>query len=155
MKKLIFSILTVTLLIPVLSFSDRVNYTKVSYDQVVSRVSSENLTIYKGALKVYQAKKSISVARGNLLPKLNIWRVFSIPFDPREALGVIEDLAPFLIPANWFQLKASKDFYRAEVEGYKTLWANEVMTAKSLYLQLLYDRTLFQNIVKGKEEMDK
>lgn len=136
--------------------ADRISQpVKITYAQVVQRVSTENLVVYQNALKVYQAKQAISVARGNLLPKLNIWRILSVPFDPRSAVGLVEDIAPFLIPANWFQLKAQKEFYAAEVEGYKALWANEVMTAKSLYLQLLADRQLLRSIELAETDVNR
>lgn len=125
----------------------------VSLSDVVKRVSRENLSVRQNALKVYQANKAISVARGNLLPKLNIWRILSTPFDPKSALGIIDDIAPFLIPGNWFQLKAQKLFYWAEMEGYRTLWANEVQTAKALYIHLSYDRKLLSNVDQSAREL--
>ena len=127
---------------------------KIRLQDVVEKVSNENLEVYQGALKVYQAKKQISFARGNLLPKLNFWRILSTPFDPKSLLGIVSDIAPFLIPSNWFQLKANKQLYFAEQEGYRALWANEVLTAKALYVHLLYDRNLLSHIMQSKRELE-
>lgn len=127
---------------------------KIRLQDVVEKVSNENLEVYQGALKVYQAKKQISFARGNLLPKLNFWRILSTPFDPKSLLGIVSDIAPFLIPSNWFQLKASKELHFAEKEAYRALWANEVMTAKALYIHLLYDRNLLAHIQQSKRELE-
>lgn len=126
---------------------------KVRMEDVVQKVSSQNLAVYQNALKVYQAKKSISVARGNLLPKLNFWRILTLPFDPKGLIDIVGDIAPFLIPSNWFQLKAQSQMYEAEKEAYKALWANEVMTAKALYVHLLFDRNLLSHIDQGKKEL--
>ena len=128
---------------------------KIKLQDVVEKVSAENLEVYQGALKVYQAKKQISFARGNLLPKLNIWRILSTPFDPKGLLGIVSDIAPFLIPSNWFQLKANKQLYFAEQEAYRALWANEIMTAKALYVHLLYDRNLLAHIERSKADLEK
>ncbi len=126
---------------------------KIRMQDVVEKVSSQNLSVYQNALKVYQAKKSISVARGNLLPKLNFWRIISVPFNPKGLLEIIGDIAPFLIPSNWFQLKAQSQLYEAEKYAYRALWANEVMTAKALYVHLLFDRNLAAHIDQSKAEL--
>jgi outer membrane protein TolC len=126
---------------------------KVSLSQVVSRVSSQNLMVQANAQKVYQAKQSVAVARGNLLPKLNLWRIITAPLSLVGALGVVEDIAPFMIPGNWFAAKAQKVFYNAEVEGFRTLKANQIMTAKSTYIHLSYDQSLLRDIEVSKAEV--
>lgn len=126
---------------------------KLKMEDVVQKVSQQNLAVYQNALKVYQAKKSISVARGNLLPKLNFWRIITAPFDARGLIDIVGDIAPFLIPSNWFQLKAQSQMYEAEKEAYKALWANEVMTAKALYIHLSFDKNLLTHIEQGKKEL--
>ncbi len=128
---------------------------KIRMQDVVVKVSQENLEVYQNALKVYQAQKSVSVARANLLPKLNFWRIISIPFDPRALVGMVGDIAPFLIPSNWFQLEAEKKMYSAQVEAYRALWANEVMTAKGLYYHMLYDQNLLSHIEDNKKALKK
>lgn len=125
----------------------------VTLDDVVKKVSSENYQVYENALRVYQAKEAIQVARGNLLPKLNVWNVASVVFDPTSAVGLVEDIAPFLVPGNWFRLSESKLLYQAEKEGYRALWANELMTAKALYVHLLFDQALLSHIESGAKEL--
>ena len=126
---------------------------KIKIDDVVKKVSTENLEVYANALKVYQAEKSISVARGNLLPKLNFWRIISTPFDPRSLVGIVGDIAPFLIPSNWFNFKAEGLMYQAQRESYKALWANEVMTARGLYIHLLFDKNLLSHIRQSQKDI--
>lgn len=126
---------------------------KIKIEDVVKKVSTENLEVYANALKVYQAEKSISVARGNLLPKLNFWRIISTPFDPRSLVGIVGDIAPFLIPSNWFNFKAEGLMYQAQRESYKALWANEVMTARGLYIHLLFDKNLLSHIRQSQKDI--
>ncbi len=130
----------------------------ITLDDVVKKVSNENYNVYANALRVYQAKENIQFARMNLLPKLNLWRVAGVAVDAAMgnyagALGIIGDIAPFLVPANWFRLEASKVLYNAEREGYRALWANELMTAKALYVHLLLDQSLFEHIKQSEQEL--
>ncbi len=131
----------------------------ISLSDVVTKVSSENFKVYGNALRVYQAKEGIQVARMNLLPKLNLWRVAGVAADTAmgnfaSSLGVVEDIAPFLVPANWFRLEAAEVLYNAETEGYRALWANEVMTAKALYVHLLLDLSLREHVLQSKRELE-
>ena len=128
----------------------------VTLDDVVKKVSSENYRVYGNALRVYQARESIQVARMNLLPKLNLWRIAEVAVDPgspSSLIGLVGDIAPFLVPANWFRLEASKVLYNAEQEGYRALWANELMTAKALFIHLLLDQSLLEHIQKSEKEL--
>ena len=131
---------------------------QITVKDVVKKVSNENYNVYANALRVYQAKENIQFARMNLLPKLNIWRVAGVALDVvtgngASALGLVGDIAPFLVPANWFRLDASKVLYNAEKEGYRALWANELMTAKALYVHLLLDQSLFEHIKQSEQEL--
>jgi hypothetical protein len=115
---------------------------QISLDSVSQTMRNRNYAVLQNAMKVYQAKESIAVARGNLLPQLNIWRIAGAVIDPMSLTGMVQDIAPFVVPANWFRLEQTKILYKAEVEGYRALWGNEVLTAKSLYLQVLLDESL-------------
>jgi outer membrane protein TolC len=131
---------------------------QITMDDVVRKVSNENYNVYANALRVYQARENIQFARMNLLPKLNLWRVAGVAVEAAmgnysSAVGLIGDIAPFLVPANWFRLEASKILYNAEKEGYRALWANELMTAKALYVHLLLDQSLFDHIKQSEQEL--
>ena len=118
----------------------------LSLEEVVRKVSSENYLVLENALRVYQAKESIQVSRGNLLPNLNLWKIAAIPFEPLMALGEISDIAPFLVPANWFRVQEQKILSLATEEAYRALWANEVMTAKALYFKILLDEAILKHL---------
>src|SRR5690606_5264352 len=52
---------------------------------------------------------------------------------------IVQDIAPFLVPANWFRASQDQLLYLAHNEQYRALVANEVMTAKLLYTNTLRD----------------
>ncbi len=116
----------------------------ITLEEVVHKVSNDNFEVLTNALRVYQAKENISVARGNLLPKLNIWKILGAIVEP---IGFIEDIVPFLVPANWFRKQETKILYLAEKEGYRALWGNQVYTAKLLYYEILSDEA-FQGFLE-------
>ena len=113
--------------------------TSISLEQVAEEVKQSNFTVLKNAQRVYQAKETINFNKRNLLPRLNLWNVLKTPFSWKGALDIVQDIAPFLVPGNWFKVGQSKEFYFAYQEQYRALWANEVMTAKLLYINTLRD----------------
>ena len=137
---------------------------EISMEQLVQKVSTENYTVYESATRVYQAKESITVARKNLLPRLNIWKMASAALEivaggpagiAAGSFSIIEDIAPFLVPANWYRVSQTKLFYEADKEGYKALWANEILTAKALYHHMLLDSALRDHIKQTKKDLQK
>ncbi len=108
--------------------------------------SKKNLSMQIEAEKVYQAKLSIEHSRRNLYPRLNLWNVAKVVIDPIALLDIVQDIAPFLIPTNWFRLKESEVLYRAEVHAYKALWANELLNMRSLYIKVLFDQQVLQKL---------
>ena len=145
------------------SFAQTNQEIEISLKQVVDKVSTENYTVYQTSLRVYQAKEAITVSRMNLLPRLNLWKLASAAFEvflggPMGAaaggFSIVEDVAPFLVPANWFRVSQTKLFYQADLEGYKALWANEVLTSKALYHHILLDSSLKNHILKSKKDLE-
>lgn len=160
MKKLFIFVL---LLISSQVYSQSTEVIEVDMKQVVKKVSNEDFNVYQSALRVYQAKEGITVARMNLLPRLNVWKLASAAFEifsggpagaAAGAFSIVEDIAPFVIPANWFRVSEAKLFYKADLEGYKALWGNEVLTAKSLYFHLLLDKSLVVHIRKSRKDLE-
>ncbi len=161
MRKLI--LLNLIVLFTTSAWGQSTQVVNVNLQQVVKKVSSENYSVYQSSLRVYQAKEAITVARMNLLPKLNLWNLAQGAISifaggPAGAVGgafsIVEDVAPFLVPANWFRLSQSKVFYKADLEGYRALWANEVMTAKAIYYHLLLDSSLKEHIQRSQKDLE-
>lgn len=111
----------------------------ISLSEVSKKVRSENYYVLENAERVYQAKERINFSKKNLLPRLNFWNVIKLPFDWASAIDIVQDIAPFLVPANWFRASQDQYFYLAQNEQYRALVANEVMTAKLLYTNTLRD----------------
>ena len=152
------------LLVPCFAKAQSKQIVEISLPEVVHKVSNENFYIYENALRVYQSKEGVTVARKNLLPKLNIWNLagsaveimFGGPVGAAAgAVSLVEDIAPFLIPGNWFRASQAQLFYEADKEGYRALWSNEVLTAKSLYYHILLDSSLMTHLNASKEELEK
>ncbi len=127
----------------------------LSLPEVVAHVSQRNFKVYENALKVYQAQETIERARGDLLPKLNLWKIAGMVVDPLSIVEKIPEVAPFLVPGNWFRLEEVKLLYLAEKEGYRALWGNEVFIAKTLYKNILLDTQLLKHIQSSIGELAK
>ncbi|MES3039479.1 MAG: hypothetical protein V4736_16340 [Bdellovibrionota bacterium] len=127
--------------------------TEVSLTNVAQRVSKANYMVYETALKVYQAKANVDKARADLLPRLNIWTIGSLLIDPLNIIDNVGDIAPFLVPANWFRVSEVKYLHLAEAEGYRALWGNEVLAAKTLYRNALLDKKLLAHVSKSIDEL--
>lgn len=141
-----------TLLLTLFSFQNGFAVEEIKLEEVVDVVSERNYQVLESAEKVFQARAEISVARGNLLPKLNFWTIVKTIINPASLIETIlpgeSGIAPFLVPGNWFRLKESQILFDAEREAYRGVWANEVMNTKSLYLNLLLDQQLL-NLVQS------
>jgi outer membrane protein TolC len=144
-------IATITLFYAV-SFANSV---QIKLSDVVQRVSNENYNVYENALKVYQAKTNIEKARGDLLPRLNLWQIVGTIINPTSLFDNITDAAPFLVPNNWFRIEEVKLLYLAEREGYRALWGNELNTAKAMYAHLLLDQGLYKHVQRSVAELEK
>jgi outer membrane protein TolC len=153
---------SVILFMALLSTSARANPPEtITLQDVTKRVSESNFAVYQNAIRVYQAKESIKAARGNLLPHLNLWDIAGAAADiytgggtgGAGVVGLISDIVPFLIPANWFRVQEVKLLYQADQLGYQALWANELMSAKALYMHVVLDQSLRENILHNIEEV--
>ncbi len=118
----------------------------VTLDEVSARIKAQDYTILENAQRVYQAKEAIQVARMNLLPRLNLWSIVGVIVDWKNAVGLVEDLVPFLVPNNWFRVRQQRLFLEAEKLGFRSLQANEILTARAIYLQVVMDEELMMQI---------
>lgn len=118
----------------------------ISIDELAKQVKEANYSVLEEAERLYQARENVSMARAGLLPKLNLWKIASAALgssiEPTSLIELVPDIAPFLVPANWFRAKQGEILYFAEKEGYRALWANEVSHAKTLFYQIRFDEDL-------------
>ena len=146
--------------ISVLIFYSSISFSEVielKIEDVANKISKENFMVLENAERVYQRKENIKFSRAGLLPKLNIWNLLKIPaiiVDPLAIGDIIQDIAPFLVPANWFKAGQSKHLYKSQKEQYRALWANEVSTGKLLFMSVYRDMML-QKLVANKSKQYK
>jgi outer membrane protein TolC len=127
----------------------------VTLEDVTTQVTNGNYFVLENAQRVYQAKATVQLARRNLLPKLNIWKVVeSASNGPIGLIGLIADFAPFLVPNNWFRVGEEKILSEATSNGYRALWANELSTARGLLLQAGLDERLLEQVRENTDDLD-
>jgi hypothetical protein len=128
------------------------NAVEIDLQTITMRAKKNNYLVRENAERLYQSKMTLVKARTHLLPSLNIWDILNsvTGFE----VNLIEDIAPFLIPANWFKLKENKLLHEAEKLGYRTLIANEVISARSIYWRLLHDLDLIDILSTHIDELD-
>jgi len=127
----------------------------VTLEDVTTQVTQANYFVRENAERVYQAKASVQLARRNLLPKINLWRVVESVGSPQSLLGIVADIAPFLVPNNWFRVGEEKLFAEATTHGYRALWANELLTARGLLLQASLDERLLEQVSENVNDLEK
>jgi outer membrane protein TolC len=137
----------------VLSFNSIAEIHTLNLEGVAKKVKETNFTVLENAQRVYQAKETITYSKRNLLPRLNFWNILKLPFDWTSALDIVQDIAPFLVPNNWFRLSQNKLFFLAQKEQYRALWANEVMTSKLLYINTLRDEDFLSALELQKDQV--
>ncbi len=126
----------------------------VTLEDVTEQVTQANYYVLENAQRVYQAKQSIQLARRNLLPRINLFRVVEGVSSPTSLLGLVQDIVPFLVPSNWFHAKEEKILAEATAYGYRALWANELLTARALLLQAGLDERLFDQLNENTKDLD-
>ncbi len=129
-----------------LVFCQQLYAAQIKVEDVSKIVSEKNYVVLQNAQITYQSKETVSFARHNLLPQLNVWDVAGIFFSWTNALGVVQDIAPFLVPANWFRVKEQKILFEAQKYGYHAVWANQIFIGKTQFYRLSFDEKLLQTI---------
>jgi hypothetical protein len=119
---------------------------KITWNEVATKVKTINYSIEENRIRANQSKEYAKYARLSLLPKLNLWKILDFTSDTKGIFGFVEDLVPFLIPANWARAKQAEILADAAVDSYQTLWGNEVLNAKVLYNSIVNDKNLLAQL---------
>lgn len=125
---------------------------ELGLSDIAQHLRDKSFKVREGAQKVQQARINIEKARADLLPRLTIWTIAQFAINPSEfvnplnILDKITDIAPFLVPANWFRVEENKILLRAEREGYRALWGNELHAAKALFFRIQFDQKLLAHV---------
>ncbi len=124
---------------------------RIGIGDVAKKISQSNLLLLENAERTYQASEAVGVARANLLPQLNLWDWVGFTFTLTDILGRVTDIAPFLVPGNWFRVAEQKILVNVERNAYHALWANQILAGKLLYYRVLHDEALLKEIDDNEE----
>ena len=108
----------------------------VDPEQLRQRVLEHNLSLEQELNTVKDQKDNVNVARGKLLPSLNLSFADS---GPSFLLSQVQFLLPFLFPSNWFNLYAAENLFDAQKIAYQVLEMNVYSTALSTYFAIQAD----------------
>lgn len=89
---------------------------------------------------VHQAKTRVNIARGNLLPSVNLGGAISS--GPSFALNTVSFLLPFLMPSNWLDLKENTYLLKAQGMSHYIAQLNGFSSAYSIYMTIIGDLEL-------------
>lgn len=103
-----------------------------------------NTPILLGLNRVHQSKEQVSIARGNLLPSINLGSMLSFASSGSFSLSSIEFLLPFLLPSRWFDYYQMKNMFEADKMALHVLKVNQYASALSLYQTILGDQKVLR-----------
>lgn len=112
-------------------------------------VLSKNIPLMIQLNQVEQAKTKVNIARGNLLPSINLGAVISS--GPTFGLTTISMLMPFLFPSNWMDLKQSYYLLNSQTKAYYIAKLNTFASAYATYLTVVSDLSL-HDVLQGQLE---
>lgn len=113
-------------------------------DELLGRAKFLNYSVSQEAERVYQAKKEVTVALGNLLPHFNTRD--ALAYASGGPLGLVEtvgDLLPFLFPSNWFKWIETGFLADAERKSFASLRGNEMNAVENLFYLVHRDQNIF------------
>jgi multidrug efflux system outer membrane protein len=111
----------------------------VDVKSLQKRLLESNIGVLRGAVQLHASKDQVGIARGNLLPSLNLGVALQSFANPLFSISSVEFLVPFLLPSRWFDYFSQKNIYRADKEAFVALGLNSFASAYSLYQLLLSD----------------
>lgn len=123
---------------------------------VTAQSKKQNLLIKQKLLESHQSQQTVQFNRMSLLPKLNLFKLISSGGSAVGLTGIIDDIAPFLIPANWFRVSEAEVSREYQKKSYQALWGNELMATRSLYLTIVSDlkgQEVYANYKKNLDEL--
>lgn len=105
---------------------------------IQTQLLKNNISVLLALNSVHQAKHEVNIARGHLLPSLNLGALLSFT-GGGFIQSAIEFLVPFLLPSNWANYFTEKNLFEAEKLSYKVIQLNTYGSALSLYFTILAD----------------
>lgn len=116
-----------------------------------SMLVRNNLPVLIQLSRVRQAKETVGVARGNLLPRLNLGATLSSFANGSFGISSVAFLLPFLIPENWANLRQSEALLESQKISYRLVQLNQYASAYSVYATVQGDLALREILVREYE----
>jgi multidrug efflux system outer membrane protein len=110
-----------------------------------SALLRSNYGVLESLNLIHQAKDQVNIARGNLLPRLNLGAMLSSVSN--FGISSISFLLPFLLPTNWANLHQSEDLLESQKIGYRLVELNNYATAYTLYTTMQGDNAIREALV--------
>ncbi|MBF0315966.1 MAG: hypothetical protein HQK50_08840 [Oligoflexia bacterium] len=127
-----------------------------SLDMLMGRAKYSNYAVAQEAERVFQARKGIFLAIGNLLPKFNMSNLLSLAVEgPMGLLSSSGNFLPFFFPSNWYSWKESKRLYQAELKSFAALRGNEMNNVESLFYLIQRDVHILKMLAQYLTWMEK
>lgn len=117
------------------------------------RLVDSNLSILQGMEQVVRAKDQVNVARGQILPSINLGGVLASSTGPSFVLSSVSFLLPFLLPGNWFNLRATRSMLEAQKVSYGLLELSQFASVYSLYVTHLGDQGIRESLRRQYEDL--
>jgi hypothetical protein len=120
----------------------------IDLNEAIELSQTNSLETKKDALRVYQAQQNIRAKIGGLLPSFNA----RIALEPMElAIEFIPNLLGFLFPSNWYKMKESILFSRAQETNFRVLLANQINATEILYFAIHKELQVKRLLTKHKK----
>jgi hypothetical protein len=112
----------------------------LTLQNVTEKAQTQNLLLKEKMVQAHSAQETVKMNRLSLLPKLNLHNLLAAGGVSIINMGsIIDDIAPFLIPANWFRVKEAEISRQYQYNSMKSLWGNEILDVRALYLNIVSD----------------
>ncbi len=122
-------------------------------DQKVVRINPEslrtmflkrNMEVLISMNQVQQAKEQVNIARGNLLPSINLGG--ALTSGSNFVLSTVSVLLPFLMPSKWLDLKENTYLLQAQGTAHYLAQLNGYASAYALYMTIAGDISMREQI---------
>lgn len=114
---------------------------------------SGNMDVLNTMQTVLKTRDQMNIARGELLPSISLSMILAAFASPFFLLNSVSCLVPFLFPSNWYNLKASKKEFHAQIEALHLMKMNAFAAAQALVYQVAGDEAVLDVMTKQRTRL--
>jgi len=133
-KKILSAVVLVGTLVGTTGFAKVLSLTDIT-----NAAMKQNLSIKEKLIESHQSQQNVQHNRLALLPKLDLFSILNSGGSIIGAASVIETIAPFLVPANWFRVNEAEISQSFQRNSMQALWGNEILETRAMYLTMVSD----------------